>query len=67
MPYDYDYDRHDFYYPGGLSALRAGKHEFPCPDCKRPDRLTATDVELHYRCDYCADVAEGRIADAENY
>ena len=38
--------------------------KFPCPDCGRPDRLTRIDVSRHYRCDYCADVAEGRRADA---
>ena len=52
-------DRSMFADPGGRSALRAGKREFPCPTCKAPNRLTAKDVSLGYQCDRCADMAEG--------
>lgn len=48
----------DFAEPGGRSALRAGKRIYPCPTCKRPNRLTKKDVQLHYQCDQCADEAE---------
>jgi predicted RNA-binding Zn-ribbon protein involved in translation (DUF1610 family) len=54
---DFDIDC-DFADPGGKSALRAGKREFPCPTCGREDMLTAKDIALHYQCDICADEAE---------
>jgi len=54
-----DGSRWDFYDPGGRSALRAGKREYPCPTCGREDMLTAKDVRLGYQCDICADAEEG--------
>jgi len=54
-----DNDRLDFYYPGGKSALRAGKRIYPCPTCKRKNQLTKTDVKKGYQCDRCADAQEG--------
>lgn len=64
MPYNYDdYERYDFYDPGGRSALRAGKREYPCPTCNEPDRLTAKDVKIGYQCDACADGLEGYFSD----
>ena len=57
------FDRHEFADPGGKSALRAaGKgnpRNLPCPNCKRPNRLTPKDRALGYQCDSCADRAEG--------
>jgi hypothetical protein len=58
---DYDDDGYgdmDFRDPGGRSALRAGKLEFPCPTCGEENVLTAKDVRLGYQCDRCADRAE---------
>jgi len=54
-------DRSEFADPGGKSALRAGKKEFPCPTCKRMNVLTMKDVTLGYQCDRCADIAEGNL------
>lgn len=56
---DDDYGDMDFRDPGGRSALRAGKLEFPCPTCGTPNVLTKKDVQLGYQCDACADAAEG--------
>jgi hypothetical protein len=54
----------DFQDPGGESALRRATRDnprnLPCPNCGRPDMLTPKDVALHYVCDICADVAEGK-------
>ena len=50
----------DFADPGGRSSLRAGKRNLPCPTCKQPNRLTATDRQHRYQCDACADRDEGR-------
>lgn len=51
--------------PGGRSALRAATKEnpriHPCPTCRRPNRLTAIDVDRGYQCDRCADDAERGI------
>lgn len=59
MPYDHDdYDRYDFFDPGGQSALRAGKRNRPCPTCGEQNRLTSKDVSLGYQCDRCADELE---------
>jgi hypothetical protein len=55
--YDYD-DCSEFADPGGRSALRAGKRNKRCPNCKQPNKLTAKDVALGYQCDACADRAE---------
>jgi len=60
-PYPEEPLDYSFRDPGGRSALRSGKREFPCPTCGRPNMLTAADVQLHYQCDYCADAAEGRL------
>ena len=49
----------NFHDPGGNSALRAGKREYPCPTCGRPNQLTIEDVERGYQCDYCANALEG--------
>ena len=57
---DDDYGDMDFRDPGGRSALRAGKLEFPCPTCGAENVLTKKDVQLGYQCDDCADRAEGR-------
>lgn len=46
--------------PGGISALRAGARAYPCPTCEEPNKLSIADVQLGYRCDDCADRAEGR-------
>lgn len=54
---DYD-DRSEFMDPGGTSALRAGKRNLPCPNCKQKNRLTAEDKRRGYQCDACADRAE---------
>lgn len=51
------YGGEEFANPG--SALRAGKREFPCPTCKKPNKLTAKDIKLGYQCDICADADEG--------
>lgn len=55
---DRDFMEH-FADPGGLSALRAGMRNLPCPTCKQPNRLTKRDRELSYQCDSCADSLEG--------
>ena len=60
MLYDMD-DRSDFADPGGRSALRTGKREFPCPTCGAKNVLTEKDIKLGYQCDKCADIAEGRL------
>jgi hypothetical protein len=64
---DYDEDLIDgvgFADPGGRSALRAATEDNPrdqpCPNCKKPNKLTRIDVARHYQCDDCADRAEGR-------
>lgn len=48
--------------PGGNSALRAATREnprnLPCPNCKRPNRLTPLDRARGYQCDSCADAQE---------
>lgn len=52
------HDYHDgpaFADPGGNSALRAGRRCFPCPTCKKPNRLTKQDKIRGYQCDSCAD------------
>jgi hypothetical protein len=67
---DWDYDEYDlidgvgFADPGGGSSLRAATkrnpRNLPCPTCGEPNRLTPLDCARHYRCDECADRAEGR-------
>lgn len=59
--YDYDDNRDRFYNPGGNSSLRAGNRVFPCPTCKRENKLTAADVKRGYQCDRCADAQESGI------
>ena len=49
--------------PGGRSALRRGSRRYPCPNCKRPNMLSAADKAHGYQCDRCADIAEGRIVE----
>lgn len=72
-----EYDRDDYYEddepidgvgfadPGGNSALRAATENnprnLPCPSCGAPNRLTPLDRSRGYRCDACADRAEGRM------
>jgi ribosomal protein L37AE/L43A len=50
--------------PGGRSALRAATRgnprNLPCPNCRKPNRLTRIDKLRGYQCDDCADRAEGR-------
>lgn len=58
---DDDLDHLEFANPGGRSALRAGERTEPCPTCGRENVLTKKDVSLHYQCDRCADIAEGRM------
>jgi len=52
----------DFADPGGGSALRAATvdnpRNLPCPNCKKPNRLTPADRARGYQCDPCADRAE---------
>ena len=59
---DYGYEI-SFQDPGGNSALRRetvdNPRNLPCPECGEPDRLTPADVKRHYRCDECANRAEG--------
>ena len=59
----------DFEDPGGNSALRRATADnpriYPCPNCGRPNRLTAKDVKLGYQCNECADIAEGIIGSSE--
>lgn len=49
--------------PGGSSALHPetarNPRNLPCPTCGQPDRLTPRDRAKGYRCDSCADAAEG--------
>lgn len=51
--------------PGGDSALYAASEDnprdLPCPSCGREKVLTQRDVDEGYQCDYCADMAEGKI------
>ena len=51
--------------PGGNSALRAetssNPRNLPCPNCRRPNRLTPADRARGYQCDSCADAAERGI------
>jgi hypothetical protein len=65
---DYDDDLIDgvgFKDPGGRSALRSATRDnprnLPCPNCKKPNRLTPIDRQRGYQCDECADRAEGRF------
>lgn len=52
-----------FAIPGGNSALRAASarnpRNLPCPNCRKPNRLTPADRARGYQCDSCADRAEG--------
>lgn len=63
-------DTEDFQNPGGRSALRRATRSnpriYPCPTCKKPNRLTAKDKSLGYQCDECADRDEGELPNA-NY
>lgn len=59
--YDRNYDRSDyldFADPGSASALRAASkfnpRSFPCPTCKRSNKLTRADLALGYQCNSCA-------------
>jgi len=66
-----DYDDEDewrervemFADPGGNSALRAASksnpRNRPCPTCGAENVLTPADVQLHYQCNRCSDMAEG--------
>ena len=56
---DYGDTRTEFYHPHSNSALRAGMRKYPCPTCKKLNKLTAADVKRHYQCDECADRLEG--------
>lgn len=51
--------------PGGRSALRratrSNPRNKPCPNCGKPNRLTAKDVALGYQCDECANREEGGL------
>jgi hypothetical protein len=53
--------------PGGNSALRTGKREFPCPTCGQPNKLTLKDVQLGYQCDECAAIQEGTANYEDRY
>lgn len=59
--YDDDFDD-DFADPTGHSALRrasrSNPRNLPCPNCRKPNRLTPKDKALGYQCDSCADNAE---------
>lgn len=44
--------------PGGESALRQGKLEYPCPTCGEENVLSKADVERGYQCDACAEREE---------
>ena len=63
--YSYDNDDFalDFQDPGGVSSLRRATRRnprnLPCPECQEPNRLTPADRARGYRCDSCADRAEG--------
>lgn len=61
---DDDYgDRIHFANPGSGSALRAASRHNPrnlsCPTCGESNVLTQEDVDCHYQCDACANMAEG--------
>jgi hypothetical protein len=55
--------RSEFADPGGNSSLRAetpdNPRNQPCPQCGDEDVLTPEDVRHGYRCNRCADEAEG--------
>lgn len=57
-----DDDRSMFQNPGSNSALRAATknnpRNLPCPNCKKPNRLTRADKLRGYQCDECADREE---------
>ena len=36
------------------AATRKNPRTEPCPNCKRPERLTPRDVANGYQCDSCA-------------
>jgi hypothetical protein len=59
---DRNRDRIMFADPGGRSALRAASksnpRNLPCPNCKRPNKLTPADRARGYQCDGCADAME---------
>ena len=61
--------RVDFEDPNGRSALRKATRDnprkYPCPTCRRKNKLTLKDVRLGYQCDSCADRAEGRYGGSE--
>jgi hypothetical protein len=40
-------------------TTRTNPRTLPCPNCKRPNALTAADVRQGYQCDSCADREEG--------
>lgn len=52
----------EFARPGSNSALRAATRgnprNLPCPNCKKPNRLTPADKRQGYQCDECADKLE---------
>ena len=60
---DSDENRSEFADPGGNSSLRAATasnpRNLPCPECEEPNRLTPADKAHGYRCNECADRAEG--------
>jgi DNA-directed RNA polymerase subunit RPC12/RpoP len=51
----------EFENPGSAlrKATRSNPRKYPCPTCKKSNKLTAEDVRHHYQCDECADRAEG--------
>lgn len=51
--------RRRFRDPGGRSALHPGKRCYPCPTCRKPNKLTAADKRSGYQCNECADRVEG--------
>lgn len=67
---DYDMFEDEFEDPTGHSALRKATadnpRDLPCPCCHFPNRLTAKDKALGYRCDVCADRAEMGLDPIEN-
>ena len=60
---DEDFGGIQFADPGGRSSLRAASQRnprnLPCPECKEPNVLTPEDRRCGYRCNACADRAEG--------
>jgi len=50
-----------FQNPGSAlrKATKGNPRIYPCPTCKRPNKLTAQDKARGYQCDACADRAEG--------